>query len=114
MVNTPCLRTVASKFDRQSATVTAFEAPCRWKASQSLGTAAGNSHLLIYSVYDSAQKKASLITAFPVAEAFVRTVLDPGGLGRGKPVQTRYNAWVDGLGGGKIVQGSREVIRMDE
>jgi len=77
-------------------------------------SAAGNSHLLIYSVYDSAQKKASLITAFPVAEAFVRTVLDPGGLGRGKPVQTRYNAWVDGLGGGKIVQGSREVIRMDE
>ena len=75
-------------------------------------SAAGNSHLLIYSVYDSAQKKASLVTAFPVAEAFVTTVLDPKGLGKGKPVQTRYNAWVDGLSGGKPVKGTREVLRM--
>ena len=77
-------------------------------------SAAGNSHLLIYSVYDSAQKKASLITAFPVAEAFVRGVLDPKGIGAGKPVQTRYNAWVDGLSGKTPVKGAREVLRMDE
>jgi len=65
-------------------------------------SAGGNSHLLIYSVYDSAYKKASLITAFPVARSFMQNAADPKGLGAGKPVQTRYNAWVEGLTGGKV------------
>ena len=76
--------------------------------------AAGNTHLLIYSVYDSSKQKASLITAFPVADAFVLEVLDPKGLGADKPVRTRYNAWVDGLSGKQSFKGSREVLRMDE
>ena len=74
----------------------------------------GNSHLLIYSVYDSILGQASIITAFPVDAAFARRTLDSNGLGVGKPVQTRYNAWVEGLSGKKPVKGLREVIRMDE
>lgn len=74
----------------------------------------GNSHLLIYSVYDSAQNRASLITAFPVGGAFVRNVTDPRGLGAGKPVRTRYNAWVEGLSGRKPFAGSRELLRIDK
>ena len=77
-------------------------------------SADGNSHLLIYSVYDSVPEQASLITAFPVDAAFARRILDSKELGTGKPVQTRYNAWVEGLSGKKPVKGSREVIRMDE
>jgi hypothetical protein len=76
-------------------------------------SAAGNSHLLVYSVSDPAADTASLITAFPVSEAFVRNVLDPEKLGINKPVQTRYNAWVEGLSGGKSFKGSREVLRME-
>ena len=72
-------------------------------------SAAGNSHLLIYSVYDSASNKASLITAFPVAKSFVQNALDPKGLGKDKPVQTRYNAWVEGLTGVNV-KGRREAV----
>lgn len=61
--------------------------------------AGGNTHLLIYSVYDSARKQASLVTAFPVAQAFVESATAAGGLGKDKPVQTRYNAYVEGLTG---------------
>ena len=77
-------------------------------------SAGGNSHLLIYSVYDSAAGRAELITAFPVDAAFVRRTLAPEGLGTGKPVQTRYNAWVEGLSGKKPVKGLREVVLMDQ
>ena len=69
--------------------------------------AGGNSHLLIYSVYDSALKRAYLVTAFPVARSFVESVTAAGGLGEDKPVQTRYNAYVGGLTGAGGFKGTR-------
>src|SRR3989338_6245279 len=67
------------------------------------GTAGGNTHLLVYSVYDSAAGQAYLISAFPVAQSFVDNATAPGGLGKDKPVQTRYNAYVEGFtGAGKF------------
>jgi len=76
--------------------------------------AGGNTHLLIYSVYDSALKQAYLVTAFPVNAAFVQSVLDPGGLGPRKPVQTRYNAFVEGLTGAGELAGSRRVLQLEK
>jgi len=69
----------------------------------------GNSHLLVYSVYDSALGRAYLVSAFPVNEGFVKSILSPSGLGSGKPVQTRYNAYVDGLTDAGKFKGSRSV-----
>ena len=68
----------------------------------------GNTHLLVYSVYDSAAKRAFLITAFPVNEAFVENTLSPANLGENKPVQTRYNAYVEGFTGEQ--KGKRAVV----
>lgn len=68
----------------------------------------GNSHLLIYSVYDSARKQAYLVTAFPVAQAFVEGAAAAAGLGKDKPVQTRYNAHVEGLTGAGKFKGTRK------
>ena len=69
----------------------------------------GNTHLLVYSVSDSAKKHAYLVTAFPVNEGFVKSVTDPAGLGKDKPVQTRYNAYVEGFTGEAGVKGLRAV-----
>lgn len=69
--------------------------------------AGGNTHLLVYSVHDSAAGQASLITAFPVAQSFVDNVAAAGGLGKDKPVQTRYNAYVEGLTGAVKSKGDR-------
>jgi hypothetical protein len=69
----------------------------------------GNSHLLVYSVYDSAAGRAFLITAFPVAEGFVKSVTAPAGLGADKPVQPRYNAYVEGFPG--VLKGKRSLSR---
>ncbi|OGR42289.1 MAG: hypothetical protein A2X35_00880 [Elusimicrobia bacterium GWA2_61_42] len=74
-----------------------------------LKAAGGNSHLLVYSVYDSARGRASLISAFPVNEGFVKNAISPAGLGAGKPVQTRYNAYVEGLTGAGKFKGLRSV-----
>ncbi|OGR68250.1 MAG: hypothetical protein A2081_06050 [Elusimicrobia bacterium GWC2_61_19] len=71
--------------------------------------AGGNSHLLVYSVYDSAQRRAYLVTAFPVNEGFVKNAVAPAGLGAGKPVQTRYNAYVEGLTDAGKFKGTRSV-----
>ncbi len=71
-------------------------------------TSGGNSYLLVYSVKDSAGPHARLVTAFPVAEGFVKNALDPEYLGGGKPVQTRYNAWVEGFSG--KIKGSRSAV----
>lgn len=76
--------------------------------------AGGNTYLLIYSVYDSALKQARLVTAFPVNTGFVNNATAPGGLGAGKPVQTRYNAHVEGLTGAGKFRGSRSVAWMDK
>lgn len=72
----------------------------------------GNTHLLVYSVYDSALRQAFLVTAFPVNAGFVKSVLDPAGLGPKKPVQTRYNAYVDGFTGAGKFTGSREFSQL--
>ena len=69
----------------------------------------GNTHLLIYSVRDSALKHAYLVTVFPVNEGFVKSVTDPAGLGKDKPVQTRYNAYVEGFTGDTKLKGLRAV-----
>jgi len=72
----------------------------------------GNTHLLVYSVYDSAAGQAYLVTAFPVNAGFMQSTLDPAGLGPEKPVQTRYNAYVEGLTGVEKVTGTREVSKL--
>ncbi len=59
--------------------------------------AGGNTHLLVYSVHDSARGGAFLVTAFPVNAASVERSLARSGLGKKKPVQTRCNAYVRGL-----------------
>ncbi len=69
----------------------------------------GNTHLLVYSVYDSALGRAYLVTAFPVAKGFVDNALAPANLGENKPVQTRYNAHVEGLTGAGKFKGRRRV-----
>ncbi len=74
-----------------------------------LNKAGGNTRLLVYSVYDSAVKRAFLITAFPVNEAFVERSVSPAGLGEEKPVQTRYNAHVEGFTGAGEFKGKRFV-----
>ncbi|MDD5209818.1 MAG: hypothetical protein PHV36_10560 [Elusimicrobiales bacterium] len=74
-----------------------------------LKKAGGNSHLLVYSFYDSAAKRAFLVTAFPVNEEFVERTVAPSGLGEGKAVQTRYNAHVEGFTGAGSFKGKRSV-----
>ncbi len=76
--------------------------------------AGGNTHLLVYSVYDSAAGQAYLITAFPVNADFVRNALDPAGLGGNKPVQTRYNAFVEGLTDAGKVTGARKLSQPEK
>jgi hypothetical protein len=75
-------------------------------------SAGGNTHLLVYSVYDSALRQAYLVTTFAVAQAFVETATAAGGLGRDKPVQTRYNAHVEGLTGAGKFTGTRSAARI--
>lgn len=68
-----------------------------------------NSNLLIYSVVDPRAGGAKLITAFPVEDAFVAKITDEKLMGQ-KPVMTRYNGFVEGVTGAKLI-GSRSVIR---
>jgi hypothetical protein len=70
-----------------------------------------NSHLLIYSVTDPSTGGARLITAFPVAQGFVDSVLKESELGEGKPIKTRYNGWVEGVSGNPSLSGTRKVLR---
>lgn len=58
-----------------------------------------STHLLVYSVADSAAGGPKLVTAFPVATAFVQKTLDPTLLGSDRPIVTRYNAYVEGVTG---------------
>ena len=78
------------------------------------GDFGGNSHLLIYSVYDSAPKQAYLISAFPVNSGFAQNALALSGLGEGKPVQTRYNAHVEGLTNAGKFKGTRSVVLLEK
>lgn len=74
------------------------------------GQAQPNSHLLVYSVLEAAGHDARLITAFPVDSAFVERALKAEGLGKEKPVQTRYNAYVDGITG-QTLTGLRKIAK---
>lgn len=56
-----------------------------------------NTHLLIYWIEDTAKKKNYFISGFPVDTGTVDKAFDPQNLGEGKPVATRYNAWVPGV-----------------
>lgn len=77
-----------------------------------LAPAGGNTHLLVYSVRDTAAAHSYLVTAFPVNAGFVQNATAAGGLGKNKPVQTRYNAHVEGLTGAGKVNGLRAADRM--
>lgn len=68
-----------------------------------------NSHLLVYSVEDPSEGGHVLVTMFPVQGSFVESVLKAGNLGENKPVQTRYNAFVEGVTGQKLA-GTRKVV----
>lgn len=69
-----------------------------------------SSHLLIYSIKDPSRGGSALITAFPVAASFVEMVLKPEDLGDGRPVKSRYNAYVEGVSG-KTLTGARKVLK---
>lgn len=77
-----------------------------------LAPAGGNTHLLVYSVRDTAAAHAYLVTAFPVNAVFVENATAAGGLGKDKPVQTRYNAHVEGLTGTGKFNGLRAAARL--
>jgi len=69
----------------------------------------GNTELLVYSIRDSAEPLPYLISAFPIAKGFSDGALNPANLGEGKPVMTRYNAFVPGMTDTKILlTGKRE------
>jgi hypothetical protein len=72
----------------------------------------GNAYVLIYSIYDSKEDKAKLITLFPVGKSFVDRVTAINSLGTDKPIKTRYNAWVEGFSG-KTIKGFREIFWLD-
>lgn len=69
-----------------------------------------DTHLLVYSIVDPSNGGEVLITAFPVNQAFVDLVTKTENLGEGKPVQTRYNGFVEGVTGVQLT-GTRKVIR---
>ncbi|MCX6106319.1 MAG: hypothetical protein NTY08_10870 [Proteobacteria bacterium] len=56
-------------------------------------------HLLIYSIRDSAVRGSRLITAFPMTEGAADGVFKAEDLGGDKLIKTRYNAFVAGLTG---------------
>lgn len=56
-----------------------------------------NTHLLIYWIEDTEKKKNELISGFPVDNSTVEKAFDLQNLGPGKPIATRYNAWVSGV-----------------
>ena len=65
-----------------------------------------DTHLLIYSIADSSNGGARLITAFPVKTDFVESLLKKDRFGKNQSIQTRYNAYVEDLSG-KSTTGER-------
>jgi hypothetical protein len=53
--------------------------------------------LLVYSVKTKIDKNPKLITLFPVDLAFVNRMIEPHNFGNNKPIQLRYNAYLNGL-----------------
>lgn len=70
-----------------------------------------DTHLLVYSVNDPSNGGEMLITAFPINQSFVELVTKPDNLGEGKPVQTRYNGFVEGITGVHLT-GTRKLIEL--
>lgn len=68
----------------------------------------GKSYLLVYSVVTNG--KPRLITGFPVDQGFVDSLLSKDELGTGKPITTRYNAYVEGVSG-SVLPGTRRMIQ---
>ena len=66
----------------------------------------GDQYILVYSVVVNGTAK--LITAFPVGQSMFDSVVNPANLGDGKPIITRYNAFIDGVSG-KTFNGTRKV-----
>lgn len=76
------------------------------------GEFGGNGEVLIYSVKDSEVELPYLISMFPVASSFRNGALNPANLGEGKPIQTRYNAFVPGVtDAGNRFNGTRAIVR---
>jgi hypothetical protein len=71
---------------------------------------AANNALLVYSVLDSSEGNAKLVTLFPVQKSFVEMVLNPSGLGENRPIITRYNAYVEGVTD-ETLTGSRKLAK---
>lgn len=70
-----------------------------------------NAALLVYSIYDAGIGVPQIITVFPVETTFVTRVLSPVDLGEGKPVISRYNAYVDGVTGlTPSLTGTRKIV----
>jgi hypothetical protein len=69
----------------------------------------GKGAWLVYSWRDLKAQRAYLITAFPVDEGFAGSLFAPKGLGEGKPIVSRYNAFIPGVTGVPGLTGSRRV-----
>ncbi|MBM4252301.1 MAG: hypothetical protein FJ146_10045 [Deltaproteobacteria bacterium] len=69
------------------------------KLPQVPSTATALTHILVYSIADTAVEGRRLITLFPMTDAAANGVFTPANLGADKPVVTRYNAYVPGLTG---------------
>jgi len=70
-----------------------------------------NSHVLIYSIADPGKQGPQLISMFPVQTSFVTRAVDPAGLGKNKPITSRYNAFVEDLTWRQGIQGVRSLVR---
>ncbi len=68
-----------------------------------------NTHMLVYSIHDSMEKGAVLISGFPVNSEFVKSITSSENIGENKPIQLKYNAYLEGVWG-RSFSGSRKVI----
>jgi hypothetical protein len=74
--------------------------------------ASTNTELLIYSVRDSREKFAKLITLFPVTKGFSDAATSPAELGEHRLIKTRYNLFIEGVTDSRrAFLGSRVVTR---
>lgn len=69
----------------------------------------GKGAWLVYSWRDLKAERAYLITAFPVDEGFAGSLFSPKGLGEGKPIVSRYNAFIPGVTGVPGLTGTRRI-----
>lgn len=70
-----------------------------------------NSALLIYSILDSKEKGPKLISGFPVATSFSERLFQEKYLTGIQTINTRYNAWVEGVtGANPPLKGTRRKV----